>query len=371
MRNLLEDGGSHPDQQDMRMMALMSWAEKDAGAAWDFINTEYPGRLEFYDRQSVLSNWFDQDPDAALPEIEVALSTVTSPEEHAMLADLYTRHLTRQNPEAALQWALSLDDFMVREQTLMNLFFNQSNLSPETMISFIDQLSAEDQQKIMPMVSQAIVSNMARTDPLGAMAWAEQLPSSQRLNAQQTTISDWVNYDPDAALGWLLAQPETSETYELIRSVAYPVVYSNPEAGMVLFQTLPAQMQTEMVEPIISALSQQGQGVAQQWLSEQSNPEVVQRGSLMIDLMDPDADTYSTLENIAALESNKEEFMFRFLSERAYTDQDTVTSWISETGLLTDQEREMFQQLIVEVSGSGFGVPYGGAYGRYLPDTGR
>lgn len=366
LRDLTDTQTGNPGQADMAMMALMNWAEKDPAAAWDFASNEYTDHLENYLHEQILHMWFMRDPDAALPEIEAALSNSNSrPEEKMMLTDLYATHLAQDNPEAALHWAVSLPDSLLREQALMNVLYNYEGGSAESMISFIDQLSAEDKNRILPMATAAIASNLAGTDPVAALQWAEQLPPGSRFEAQQVTIGQWASTDPAAATSWALALPQTPQNQQLILAAAHSAIYTDPDAGKLLFEQLPADMQTGMIEPMLSTLSRLGPEAAEQWLSEQSNPAVQQKGAILIDMRNPDSDTYSTLDKIAALQPrDRNDLMIRYLEERAYMDRDTVNQWITETGTLTQQERDLYKQ-ITGSGGYGFGSPYGGGAAAY------
>jgi len=151
LRNLLETESTNSNQPDMAMMALMKWAEKDPAAAWDFINTEDAQRFESYHRENILSTWFYQDPDAALPIIEAELNNNSNGlrPEQMMLVDLYTRHIAQDNPEAAIQWAFALSNYALRQQALSVVFSNTESIDANSLISLIDQLTPTRRSPIL------------------------------------------------------------------------------------------------------------------------------------------------------------------------------------------------------------------------------
>ena len=54
-----------------------------------------------------------------------------------------------------------------------------------------------------------VVREMARTDPVGALAWANQLPSEHALSTGVTAFSGWNTSQPEAAMKWLDTLPAT------------------------------------------------------------------------------------------------------------------------------------------------------------------
>ena len=92
------------------------------------------------------------------------------------------------------------------------------------------------------------------------------------------------------------------------------------------------------------------------------------RDRIYIDLADPQSDTYATLEKISALQTpGREDLLLSFLSQRSFTDTDAATQWVSETTSLTQEQREMAEQMIDASGSSGrFGSPYGGSADFYF-----
>ena len=360
LRNLLETESTNSNQPDMAMMALMKWAEKDPAAAWDFINTEDAQRFESYHRENILSTWFYQDPDAALPIIEAELNNNSNGlrPEQMMLIDLYTRHIAQDNPEAAIQWAFALSNHALRQQALSVVFSNTESIDANSLISLIDQLTPQEKNTVLPMAVSSIANNLASTDPQAALQWADQLPPQQRDEAQFSAVTTWSIRDPEAATAWVLSQPDTQQNQTLIQSSLMAVIHTNLESATLLYENLPANMQLQMLDPMMSVLAQRGPDAVTQWLSEQSNPDIQTRGAILVDLINPQSDTYTTLDKIIALQTpDQEDLLFRFLSERSYTDPGTVTQWVSETNSLTPQQREIAEQMIGTTNGR-FGSPY-------------
>jgi len=364
-------------------MAFMQWTEQDPAAAYNFLKSEPDTDLSQMFQDQVLYMWLEQDPDTALPEIEAMLSNSDNrPDQHAMLSDLYVSHLSRTDPDAAMQWAMSQENPMVRENALMSALHGVEYQDPDNLLALMDQLGPEEKNRLMPMMAPTIASSMARTDPLGAMAWVEQFEQSdQHTGAKMSVFNEWVNTDPDSATAWLMNQPPSSDHTFMLQDAIYPLMERNPQAASALFQQLPPDMQVEMVEPMMYSFSQRQPDAAQQWLSNQSS-EVQLFGSIMLDTMNPNADTYTTLEKIMALPQGqgggqRENYLFNFVSQRGPQHKDEIARWLADTSQLTDEERQVINDITNSYGhyggryGGGYGFDSGGYYQRIEPVPGE
>lgn len=52
-------------------------------------------------------------------------------------------------------------------------------------------------------VVQVIASNWASNDPVAALTWAQQLPESESGGALESVVKQWIRKDRDAALRWV------------------------------------------------------------------------------------------------------------------------------------------------------------------------
>jgi len=350
--------------------AMMQWAEQDPQAALEFIDTQVDSRI-FDDigmRENILYTWFEQDPTAASTEIEALLNDPnTTTDTRMMLADLHISQLAKTDPEGALQWAMAQDNPMLKENAVMNIIYSWDHDNITGLQSFIDQLPADQRDRVLPMAAPMIANSMARTDPAAAMAWAEQLPEGQKQAAMSGVIGEWAYKDPDATIEWLSSLPNIPENQGLIIEAAGSIIHNDPEQAVQLFERMPQTLQTDLVEPLIYTLAQRGPDSARQWLSQQSNPEVLQMGSIVLDTLDPNTDTTTTLDNVAGLQTNRrEEIMFNTIMERAMTDHATVLQWIQSTPLIAEEERTSLLEIVGDYGGYGGGYS-GGFGGAYFP----
>ncbi len=356
-RQIVEDReGDEPLRDEALSMAISEWAIQDPQAAWDFLQTEADEQTRSMQADQILYMWFERDPDAALVEIEALLNNGSSnPEQQYMLTDLYVSHLSRTDPDAAYQWALSQDDPMLKENALMTVLHNWDVNDTAGLESFINQMDPTMAERYMPMAISALANNMAETDPDRAMKWAEQLPEAQGFEAKMNIVSQWAHTNPDAAAEWLFNLPDTPGNDLLIQSSAGSFLYGNPETAKQVFSRMPPNIQSGLTQQMMMTLEPQA---AREWLNEQTNPEVQQIGSIILTATDPNTDTNTVLDQIAGLQqsNHRQGMLFNAIGERMRTDRPAVQQWISNTNLLSADERDMLQQMTPEFNR--FGLPF-------------
>ena len=338
--------------------ALMQWGEQDPQSAFAFLNSEQElGDLEGM-KENLLYMWFERDPYAAIAEIEALLNDpLSSSDSRMMLTDLYTRHLAETNPDSALQWALAQEDPMLRESSLMSIIYSWGDSNPDSLLSFIDQLPPAERESVLPMAAPAIAASMARNDPAGAIAWAEQLPVNSRQGAIMSIVDQWIHTDSTSAMNWLRNQPDTAENQGILMNAAGSLLYRDPALASEVFTTLPVNVQNVMAEQMIFMQLDRGPDAAKDWLVQQTNPTVLEIGSIVLDTMNPDVDSITVLDRIASLQSNnRQNLIMSAISERA-SDMGSIRQWITESTLLTEEERIMLKQMTGNFS-SGYGSPY-------------
>lgn len=343
-------------------MAISAWAMQDPESAWYFLQTEVDEEDQLAYAEQVLYMWAEKDPDTAFIEIEALLnnsSSTANPEQYYMLTELYMARLSKTDPNAAYQWALSQQDPRVKENAVMSVLYNWDDNDIEGHNSFISQMDPELSKHYKPMAISVLTQKLASSDPRGAMQLAEQLPVAESFDAKIMIVSQWAHTEPDAAAEWLFNLPDTPENQSLIQNASYSFLYGDPESAKRMFARLPPDIQSELTTIMIETL---GPEEAAAWLNNQSNPAVQQIGSTMLNAMDSNTDTSTALNSVANIQNRntRESMLFNTVIERAVRDPAGVETWINTTSLLSNEEREMIKGMTDQ--SSQYGMPFDSGY---------
>ncbi len=343
-------------------MAFDEWARTDPQSAWNFIQTELDSQAQSIFSNQVMHLWYEQNPATALEEIEKQLSNNTLDQNQSyVMTEMYAEHLSKTDPNAAYQWIQSQLDTDARVGALMNLVHNWDPNDPTGLQSFVDQMDPADRDQVMPMAISSMAFNMARTDPASAIAWAEQLPEEQRVEAHMNIIGEWAMTSPDAAAEWLFNLPESEANNHIIAANAGAFLHGDPETAKRFFARMPTDIQSDYIEQMVHSLAQQSPEAAQQWLNEQSNSEVQLIGSITLNSMDPNSDTTTLLNQIGSYNNRRRtNLLMSTIMQRMGSHEAEVKQWIASTTLLADDEREMVEQITAGYNqmGNPMGMPY-------------
>jgi len=266
-----------------------------------------------------------------------------------MLASLYTSHLQQTDPDAAIQWAMLQTDPMVRENAIMSSLYGSGDIDPLAIQNLLDQLGVEERERMMPMIAPEVARSMARTDPESALAWVqqlaiEQLSGREREHATSNVLSEWMLQNPDAAIDWVTSNSDYRNNTAMISNALYPAIHTSAEKGKKIFAKLPPELQMEMIEPMLSMLMGPDESEAQTWLNEQTNPDVQQVGTIVLDMMYGNADHIATLDKIVSLPpQNRENILYQFMQQQVFENKSEVENWLAQTTALTQEERKIVQ----------------------------
>lgn len=205
---------------------------------------------------SVTKEWVRQDPEAALewamntPESQRSgaysgvLGTIaaTDPKRAATLASTLpegdarneiigqiARAWSETSPVEAIQWASSLDD-KERKRATNEALGKWAQSDPEEAADYVDQLA--DGDRIEGMLDR-VASNWARQEPESAAMWLMDMDeSADKADAMGDVMWNWTVADPEAASTWLLEQPEGNSRDEGIGALAKATFDKDPESAV-------------------------------------------------------------------------------------------------------------------------------------------
>lgn len=182
------------------MMLFGRWAEIDPTGAMNYSNTM--GFAANFVRPTILSSWASTDPASAAQYYK------DNPNEFAMMgmfggrggrggdsaASIISREWARQNPEASLTWAMSLEG-NDQAQALEGIAREVSATDPQKAISMLASSGAQD----LGAAYRRIAENYGAQDYEKAAAWARTLPADQQESVLSAAIRGFATKDPAAA----------------------------------------------------------------------------------------------------------------------------------------------------------------------------
>lgn len=167
------------------------------------------------------------------------LGAISTPqkEKSASVADL----------EAALRSARSRWDLGKIYQAMDALDADQFGEAISTCLKAVDSFSKS-------MVLQALGSRWGRTDPQGALAFAETLANSpQRIQLMASIMFGWTEKDSNAALDWAKQLPAGQAKNQALSAIASSLATQNPRAAVALMDSLPANRARQgMINPVFN-----------------------------------------------------------------------------------------------------------------------
>lgn len=128
---------------------------------------------------------------------------------------------------------------LIKDEGLRSVFLNQviqswSSMEPEAVLDYFANLDESDGHYVGAAASA--IDDLARVDPMRALALSEQLPDLMRRSTQQIAVSRWAEKDPLAALEYVKSLPVGQQRHSLMEAVARGYGKTDPEAALVWAQ---------------------------------------------------------------------------------------------------------------------------------------
>jgi hypothetical protein len=189
------------DRYDSKFLApvLQVWARKDADAVYGWLAQQPSGkeRDRLVREATEISRLNRSNPQAAL----VLAELVTSVEQQDRIIDSAITEWTKQDPNAARQWAEAQTDPGVRSAALLGLVKGIRDADPDTAARLVFQIS--DETKRQQAADQAVGGLFAR-DPNAAAQWVSQLTDAAALKGAIPAFAEsWMKADASSATEWL------------------------------------------------------------------------------------------------------------------------------------------------------------------------
>lgn len=121
-------------------------------------------------------------------------------------------------------------------------------------LALAEALNTPNAQMRSNMVSN-VMHHLARNNPREAVVYLDQIQDrQQKIEMGQQLASSWIRYDPEAAIGWILSQ-DKEMAGDMIQRASYMLVRSNIDAAIQLLPRVDKASQESMRQQIAERLA--------------------------------------------------------------------------------------------------------------------
>ncbi|MCH2065001.1 MAG: hypothetical protein MK194_14905 [Roseibacillus sp.] len=243
--------------------------------------------------QSVAEQWARQDPDAALewastldpeqqvgaysgiinnilesdPQRAAALAMTLDSSDRPKLLGQIAEAWAAQDPAEAVAWANSLTGGD-REGSLQEALGSWAASAPAEAARYVDQLPEQERSSYV----RDVVRNWSEQAPADAAAWLESQPEGEgRAGAMGHLMWNWTTRDPEAAADWLGEQPAGPSYDEGVTGLAKAAAhaYDDPSTAVNWASTIENQdLRDSMTRHTLGVWRRQNEEAAQSWAAE-------------------------------------------------------------------------------------------------------
>ena len=259
-----------------RMMASLllfnRWAEVDPTAAMAYSNTM--GFAGGFVRPAILQSWASVDPANAAKYFS------ENPTQFAMMnrgpmggdsgASIIATEWARQDPQAALAWASSLNG-RDKSQAISSALGEIAKTDPKKATDLLATLPAEDRAGAYG----TIASRYGAQDFQAAKAWIASLPQDQQDAALAAAISGLSSKDPALAAREIAAMPAGEAKDRAVPDLIREIARNDPRAASQLIAAQDSERaKRDSMRELMPAWTAQDPAAALAFAQSQTEPEV-------------------------------------------------------------------------------------------------
>jgi hypothetical protein len=204
----------------------------------------------------------------SIAEIPETLRWLQSLKQDELVRELnlrLVRSWAESDPQATAKWVALLPVGTERAAALDQVAIAWANHEAEAAADWARQLPTADKQNALGSIAQEIV----RTDPVKALQFAVELPSSEmRDRVIRHAVAEWATTDADKAIAWVRQIPDKTLREQSLAIAATSWSESNPTAAATLALTdLPTgRIQADTIISIVQRWAQQNSAQAATWV---------------------------------------------------------------------------------------------------------
>ncbi len=201
----------NPETNFLRNLLLAKWTQEDPDAALASLSPA-GGKQAYSDAGTVLGTLAAMDPARAAAWLSDSDNAILR---QPWMSDLLTQSIAeqwaRQDPDAALEWASTLDpDQQVGAYS--GIISNILESDPQRAAALAMSLDSADRPRLLGQIAEA----WAARDAAGAVAWANTLSGADREGALSEALGTWAASEPSAAAAYVDQLPQQERSPYLL-----------------------------------------------------------------------------------------------------------------------------------------------------------
>ena len=265
-----------PKKRFLANLLLTRWGQEDPDAAFASLGNLSPKR-NGNQANAILAGLAATDPNRAV-------AWLTDPDNNAQhqlwmghsLARTLAEEWSRQDPDAALAWAATLDSGDLQTGAYSGIISNLLETDPARAASVAMDVESEDRPKLLGQIAES----WAEQSPAEAVDWASTLEGRDRRSAMSEAMAGWAQLSPENAAAYIndLSAEERSRH---VGPVARSWAESAPaEAAQWLGAQPESESKADAMGHVMWNWTSNDPEAASIWLAEQPQGESFDRGAL-------------------------------------------------------------------------------------------
>jgi hypothetical protein len=222
-----------------------SWAKQDPSSALDWCQANLTGSSQIQAVGAVLKGAADTDVNAAAALVTSLDPSPARAEAAIAVAKKWFPDVLSGEPvkPEAVAWMSGLDPYSLKRVLDSFIDLNWSGTDPASMAAFL--ASSPNTEEVSTSTYTRLAKEMARKDPVGALAWANGLSGERAITVGSEAFADWRSAQPEAATRWLDALPENDPRRQpYFESAVMTLAWGNPQAAQQFAAMSPAERAT-------------------------------------------------------------------------------------------------------------------------------
>jgi hypothetical protein len=216
---------AHPDRLLFQGTMMMHWAERDPGAALDFVLTYTPGTVH-----TVTTGGSPESASAHTP------GNANADDRQKFVANILQSWASK-DPLAALAWVEKRPDGMEKQNCCAIILTVLAGSDPQQAVAKLIEMPAG---RTRDNLLQRIAAGLGDEDPRSAAEFGKLLPAgSSRDQFLQQLAAVWIGKDPKAAVNFILELSASGSRDELMRKAVCAWARTDPDSAAKFSETLP------------------------------------------------------------------------------------------------------------------------------------
>lgn len=294
--------------------------------------------------RAIMSTWASDDPEAAgaylLKQSGDNGETGSVSEE---LVEAVASEWSKQNPQAAFQWALKLDEN--QDAALEGVLAGWVSRQPREAAAYVRQHAPEEGRSEL---YEKVAQQWARSDYRAALHWARGLSGEEGGGAMQEALSAWAKEDPKSAAEAFTGIDFVEERDRSMTVIAAEWAKDSPReaADWVLAQPGDANDRKAAIQPILYHWATTDSVAASEWLASQPAGPVTDQAidGLSRAVVNTDSEAATIWAMATSDEKAREQLVESAGRQWLRENYDAAAAWIGSAALSPEVKEKLLSE---------------------------